>query len=468
MKKKGLLTFAALSILATASAARYDIIKDGKLMDGIEQMAYEDEVFDSLNEEDGTYTHPGGEALYKDVRLDFTKAASMPDLSQTWVLNIEYEVGDDLVPTAKMDLIGDKKPAFIIALFDKNNVLTDEGFGEIDPTRGDACVYIDAKYGERTAKRTFYVFANPNFKDVACMSLGYCREASIATTAKIKNLYLYSDNGTKPFYAENFDGVGAGRLDIWTGGADLTGKAAEKLSGGHKLTNPDGDVTAPVVRLWEADGVDGGGQFYDAEQFQALQITPDPEVCDPVLVKDIAIPANDGKLYASAAIKYKWVEGEDFDMDAANEKLDDAITITFNDEKNTTVGLFAGYLLEAQWGLDSCAIDIPAGATACTVTFGFTKKYNYCVDNFMLSVSPNVEVEEAAAEANNVVVYPNPASDVVKVSGQVDKIEVVNVAGAVVATANANSVNVAALPAGIYFVKAYNANNVVVKSIIKK
>lgn len=76
--------------------------------------------------------------------------------------------------------------------------------------------------------------------------------------------------------------------------------------------------------------------------------------------------------------------------------------------------------------------------------------------------------EDTKVDAQNVVVYPNPAEDVLNVNVDAEKVEVLNLAGAVVASANTNSVQVSNLAAGMYIVKVYTNNNVVVKQFIKK
>lgn len=80
----------------------------------------------------------------------------------------------------------------------------------------------------------------------------------------------------------------------------------------------------------------------------------------------------------------------------------------------------------------------------------------------------NTATEDTKVDAQNVVVYPNPAEDVLNVNVDAEKVEVLNLAGAVVASANTNSVQVANLAAGMYIVKVYTNNNVVVKQFIKK
>jgi hypothetical protein len=102
MKKLSLLVLAGLAAMGTASASRFDVIKDGKLVNGI-QMPYPETTtaFDKLEEGKGpdgkdamVYTHGAG---YKEVRIDFKEKGNMPDVTKTWVLGIEYAVNGDVL-----------------------------------------------------------------------------------------------------------------------------------------------------------------------------------------------------------------------------------------------------------------------------------------------------------------------------------------------------------------------------------
>lgn len=77
-------------------------------------------------------------------------------------------------------------------------------------------------------------------------------------------------------------------------------------------------------------------------------------------------------------------------------------------------------------------------------------------------------VNDIAANANDVTAYPNPATDVLNFSNECD-VEIAGINGAVVAAASGvTSINVEALPAGIYFAKTTTASGTSVVKIIKK
>lgn len=70
---------------------------------------------------------------------------------------------------------------------------------------------------------------------------------------------------------------------------------------------------------------------------------------------------------------------------------------------------------------------------------------------------------------SSITVYPNPATNYVKASGEVKEMTIVNLNGQVVASSKTSSVNVSALPAGVYVVKVVDAKGKVTTSkVVKK
>lgn len=85
-----------------------------------------------------------------------------------------------------------------------------------------------------------------------------------------------------------------------------------------------------------------------------------------------------------------------------------------------------------------------------------------------------VEGEETTMGVNDLTstsisVYPNPATNFVKATGDVKEMTVMNMNGQVVATSKTASVNVSALPKGVYVVKVVDAKgNVTTSKVVKK
>ena len=86
----------------------------------------------------------------------------------------------------------------------------------------------------------------------------------------------------------------------------------------------------------------------------------------------------------------------------------------------------------------------------------------------VVAYSMVADVKNVASDAN-ISVSPVPATDVVTVNNEgVEKVEVLNAAGSVVASAVGNEVNVASLAKGVYVIKAFTAEGVLFAKIIKK
>ena len=93
------------------------------------------------------------------------------------------------------------------------------------------------------------------------------------------------------------------------------------------------------------------------------------------------------------------------------------------------------------------------------VTSPITQSGSFALDNIMKDSSAGIEDVIADAEGK-VVIYPNPAADVINVLSpvEINSLEIINIRGVKVAEVqNANSVAVDNLHQGIYFVKVKTA-----------
>lgn len=487
MKKLGLLAIAGLSAVGSLSAAPYYVIKDGELQNGIIEMVYDDLKAGEFDTFDYGQTGPDGEktAIYKhftsfkEVRFDLTKATSMPNVKTQWVMGVEYAISAEFAADEDdtWGLFDGKKPLIQIGMF--SPTLMDEEKPTIANDKADALVCVDAKFaldgtGDHLAGDTYFtakkeIFANPNaLNEVGVVMVSFARESGTALNGYIKNLWFEECGSERPFYAEDFQGTGAGRYAVYSA-ASYKNVDATNFASGYALTS-DGAIKSG--RTWQEDGKDA--VFFDSENTLALDVATataakaTEETPRVILCNDIALPANASKIYTSAMIKWVWSEKaqEAFDAATTAEKAILA-SLIFNDANNTKVEMFPGDSLNYDWENKKSEIDIPAGATTVSIEFAHGD-FEYYVDNLVLSAEANVGNEEAVAEANaEVVVFPNPATDEVYVLNA-SKIEVVNLTGAVVANANGAKVNVSALPAGLYLVKANVNGNVVVKTVIKK
>ena len=465
MKKRNLLAMAALSCFAfTANAAEYWVIKDGKLNEDIVIMDQTDAVFDVLKSGDATtgasYQH--NENQYKDVQLDLQKLPV--SLKSTWILEMEYKVpATALDPTGPhSDLWGGKKPMFIFGMYPE----TDEYY---DVTNAPIRIDIDGKFTAQADTWTTvrkYVYANPSVDSCKVLTLSYCREvADVMDPIYIKNLkFIDGEGAQKPFYAEDFECVGVQRRPIYADNGCCWG-TPNKLketdwAGGKKISSDD---LITLKRLWEENGHDDSW-FMDDENYHALFV---PAGGADITIAGIEIPAelsNGGKIAFKAFIKNVWVEGSGFESATDEQKIIPAV-IKFD---NGTEIQITDSLMDGQWDAINSVIAVPAGAKTLDLIFKSNSDFGYVVDNVRIGANWIGDNVATIASDIEIEITPNPASDIITVSGDIEKIEVIALNGAIVASAEGNQANIAALAAGSYIVKAYTAEGIAFKSIIKK
>ena len=294
MKKRNLLAMAALSCFAfTANAAEYWVIKDGKLNENIVIMPNEtDPVIDELKDGDATTgaTYKHNEVAFKDVQLDLAKLPV--SLKSTWVLEMEYKVpATALDPSGPhSDLWGGKKPMFIFGMYADDVETLKANKKDIDVTKADINIAIDGKFAAQADTWTTvrkYVYAHPSVDSCKILTLSYCREIEESLDPiYIKNLkFIDGEGAQKPFYAEDFECVGAQRHPIYANGTKIPNKFKETYWAGGKKISSDDLIT--LKRLWEENGHDGSW-FLDDENYHALFV---PAGGADITIAGIEIPA---------------------------------------------------------------------------------------------------------------------------------------------------------------------------------
>ena len=167
--------------------------------------------------------------------------------------------------------------------------------------------------------------------------------------------------------------------------------------------------------------------------------------------------------------------------------VDDAVEANTCDMKP---GFKQGDLLRQIW--TPYHVDIPneiGSKKYIALIFDRPNFFSYCIDNIRIAATNNLNLSSAVVEPHpvgvvaysmvadvknvasdaNISVSPVPATDVVTVNNEgVEKVEVLNAAGSVVASAVGNEVNVASLAKGVYVIKAFTAEGVLFAKIIKK
>ena len=465
MKKRNLLAMAALSCFAfSANAEEYWVIKDGKLNEDIVIMENTtDAVFDVLKPGNATtgasYQH--NENKYKDVQLDLQEFPV--SLKSTWILEMEYKVpATALDPTGPhSDLWGGKKPMFIFGMYPEVVGTT------FDVTTAPIRIDIDGKFSAQADTWTTvrkYVYANPSVDSCKALTLSYCREvADVMDPVYIKNLkFIDGEGGQKPFYAEDFECVGASRLPVYSDNSNFGKFKGTQLAGGKQVSSDD---LINASRAWEENGYDGSSfKFMDDENYHALKV---PAAGADITIAGIEIPAelsNGGEIAFKAFIKNVWVEGSGFEGATDEQRVIPAV-IKFDNGAEVQL---TDSLMDGTWDAITSVIAVPAGAKTLDLIFKSNSDFGYLVDNIRIGANWIGDNVATIASDIEIEITPNPATDIITVSGDVEKIEVIALNGAIVASAEGNQANIAALAAGSYIVKAYTAEGIAFKSIIKK
>lgn len=488
MKKRFLLALAALSFCGFASAEEYWIIKDGQLDENAVQKPYtpKDAVFDTIiggaTAPDGTisakYVHDT--AAYKDVRFDLS--AKPLDLTKTWILHIEY-----CVPTAadsvtyntyagykEVSLLDGTKAAFRFgfdSVIDSMNVDAMHGYCAIQ----GAVDAIEAKGAWMT--KEVYVFSTPGSQLINSFVMSYAREVILNDISNepiyIKNLgfvdrdmNLAADEKTsKPFYAEDFSPMGISVTG--DGSAAEQNYPQEAWHGGVVPAN--GDKTKKLnllcTRVWDKP--------YDASKIYATENNHAAKVVSKdVVLENIAIPAGytDDKIQISMLIKYcalgtatddaAWLAAEETPVDKGFN-----VSVSF-DTDATLTPLYADSVLQGSWRWETVSVNRPAGATSLSLTLGKKVNFSYYVNQILVGAPGFSDVDESSSSLEDAAVIYFDGESIVAEGAT--KVEVLSLNGVVLASANGSSVNASGLADGAYIVRAFSANGVTAKTIIKK
>ena len=200
------------------------------------------------------------------------------------------------------------------------------------------------------------------------------------------------------------------------------------------------------------------------EHYHAMVV---PAGKNDISINGIEIPAelsNGGEIAFKAYIKNQWIEGTDFATATEEQRVIPAL-IKFD---NGTEYQLTDSLMDGQWDAINSVFAVPAGAKTLDVIFKCNSDYGYLVDNIRIGANWIGDNVATIASDIEIEITPNPASDIITVSGDIEKIEVIALNGAIVASAEGNQANIAALAAGSYIVKTYTAEGIAFKSIIKK
>lgn len=506
--------------LSSASATSFDLIKDGKFVDGVKfcKTASTDVLEEGEIEGVGSVvTYTRGDKDYQQVNI---YSENELNLSKNWIWEIEYYYEKGNIPDAYFESkwsainLGIGRDTSYVKQVMIKGQLKDSTFNFIP----EVTTPIDGKFDGQTFqgnagrinKNSAYIFSRQDMEvstSAKYFSIAFCSQAggesNVGVQLHIKNLRIVS-NGNKPFYAENFSYSG---LDAWVDNglvekyylnpADLSfdelnpessAQANTKWAGSLALAVDkvkfDETCQTAVLRLWEANGTDASGIYYDSELLHGLNIKKgnvnNTYIWNiPVTreyVKDHKISINFlGKWQASAKGEVMTAE-----TDEALREL--PIFVIFDNDLSSAVPAVAeGSLINGMWTAYEHEITIPAGTKNMSIQFKSNPNFSYCIDNFFLTsndstyvfseysedpydkkdVRPTIITAHvgsiASADANNATAYFDGDNFIVKADEEIASISIIDMAGKT-ASVNGGEFNVSGFNKGIYVFVAKTVN----------
>lgn len=111
-----------------------------------------------------------------------------------------------------------------------------------------------------------------------------------------------------------------------------------------------------------------------------------------------------------------------------------------------------------------------SGAGTFTITYSYTDSISGCTGTSTADLIVNDCASIAELEAEGILVYPSPTTDVLNVQSisDIKTIEVVDLSGMIVVNATENSVSVANLAAGMYVINVTTETGMFTKTFVKK
>lgn len=523
MKKRNLLAMALASLaLSSASATSFDLIKDGKFVDGVKFCKTASTDVLEENEVDGVgpvVTYTRGEKDYQQVNIYSENALN---LNQNWIWEIEYYYENGNIPESYLSpkwsaiTLGIGRDTSYIKQVSVKGVVKDSTFNFVP----EITTPIDGKFdkqvfqgnADRINKDSAFIFSRQDMevsKEAKFFSIAFCNQAggesNIGVQLHIKNLRIVSD-GIKPFYAENFSYSG---LDAWVDAAmvekyylnkedlsfselntETTAQANTKWNGSLALAVDkvkfDETCQAVLLRLWEDNGTDASGIYYDSELLHGLNIQKGN--VNSTYIWNIPVENLTAKGDCKISVKFlgKWQasateEGMTENTEADLREL--PIFAIFDNNLSSATAVVEGALIEGQWTAYNSEITIPANTKTLTIQFKSNPNFSYCIDNFFLAPTEDtllvfdaydkdpydakdsrpskigVHVASIASNDANASAYFDGDNFIVKADEEIASISIIDMAGKT-ASVNGGEFNVSGFNKGIYVFVAKTVNGV--------
>lgn len=486
--KKTLLALSTLCVALSATAEeRYYVIKDGQVVDGIVQRAYyvpektdvEPGAYDTIisgKEYDGrkvaAYIH--GNAQYKDVRFDLSEAPI--DLTKTWVMTLKYRmpfIADSVNYTTYKAMVDcsandGTKPAIFFGL---SAVADSMAMNTMDYMFNVQAAYESFKADGDWMTKELYLVAPAFLKEAKSFIMGYGRETSLNRDITEEPLYIeelsFHSAGEFPFFAEDFS---PRRSNVWSDVGKLNIEDTEWKSGAIFEV---GKKTISSVRIWNKP--------WDDSEVPATEIAHAVNLAKAMsyfTIKDIALPEGAASIAVHALVKSDVTEKNQAAWDAlAETPAERPVTVVAIFDDGTETPVFSDYVRKSQWEWAISEVAVPAGATKVSLKFVSEDcEVALLVNEVLVSKAPiDLAPYFAKAASNGVIDFASSisladvyvAGDEVVAAENASKVEVISLNGVVVASANANSVNISGVAEGVYVVRVTTAEGVAA-AIIKK
>lgn len=494
----------------SANADQY-IIKDGKIADGVEILAYPS---DNPGDTAINGTAPDGtdavvvshKYQYNDVRF---YVADGIDLNDNFMYEVEYYYPAGTIDSSHWS---GKRPAMYCGL------VSDTTGGNYSVDAAFTLLVRDCKIksaGDEWKTESELIYAHPTKTSAKLFTFGWQREVDMTGVATerpvyIKNLRFFG-NGNKPFFAESFDNLGAvysekvtnvERYTLKGGVATLYAKstaqdASATLTSGLPIYTENTGTAASAhvhgLRLYEDDATDGS-EFYDDEIYRGMNILNDGTRKGS---RTFFFVPTAGLAGTNINFSYiaKWDASKSKTETFTSETDPDSIHFVFSyayvDDpaaiSETTTAIDT--LLAGEWTKYEGQIPLNTASKYLAICFTPNETFSYCVDNIVLTSDgcsvTGATIDDATPFAINAYtvktgvsklsadsklsIYPNPTTGILNVANEgVKSVAVYSLSGAVMSQAEGASINVSNLAKGVYVVKAFTNNGVIVGSIIKK
>ena len=112
---------------------------------------------------------------------------------------------------------------------------------------------------------------------------------------------------------------------------------------------------------------------------------------------------------------------------------------------------------------ESAILKVPCGSLSVYSSSDWNNNFVQIIE-----MCDGAGLEDEVAELEMISIYPNPTMDRVNFDRLIERIDVIDLTGKTIKTfENTNSINIGDLPKGVYYLKIYFNENIIVKKVIK-